>query len=144
MERPSRPRWPWPRSKATIRLSDTPDLKTLHAKIGQLTLENDFIEGALTKTTDFCVDAVQDAVTRYGSPEIFNTDQGRQFTSQEFTGFLKDRGIQVSRDGTGRWRDNVFVERLWRSLTYEEVYLHCLRDRRRRAAGGGTLPDLLQ
>ena len=77
-----------------------------------------------TLTTDFCVEAVQEAVTRCGSPEIFNTDQGCQFTSQEFTGFLKDRGIQISMDGIGRWRDNVFVERLWRSLKYEEVYLH--------------------
>lgn len=77
-----------------------------------------------TLTTDFCVEAVREAVTRYGTPEIFNTDQGCQFTSQEFTGFLKDQGIQISMDGTGRWRDNVFVERLWRSLKYEEVYLH--------------------
>ena len=61
---------------------------------------------------------------RYGTPEIFNTDQGCQFTSQEFTGLLTDHGIQISMDGTGRWRDNVFVERLWRSLKYEEVYLH--------------------
>lgn len=61
---------------------------------------------------------------RYGCPEIFNTDQGCQFTSQEFTGLLKDQGIQISMDGAGRWRDNVFVERPWRSLKYEEVYLH--------------------
>lgn len=77
-----------------------------------------------TLTTDFCVDAVQEALTRHGPPEIFNTDQGCQFTSQEFTGLLKSHGIQISMDGTGRWRDNVFVERLWRSLKYEEVYLH--------------------
>ena len=77
-----------------------------------------------TLTTDFCVEAVREAITHYGQPEIFNTDQGCQFTSQEFTGVLKDRGIQISMDGTGRWRDNVFVERLWRSLKYEEVYLH--------------------
>ena len=77
-----------------------------------------------TLTTDFCVDAVQEAITRYGTPEIFNTDQGCQFTSQEFTGLLNDHGIQISMDGAGRWRDNVFVERLWRSLKYEEVYLH--------------------
>jgi len=77
-----------------------------------------------TLTTDFCLEAIQEAVTRYGTPEIFNTDQGCQFTSQAFTGFLKDQGIQISMDGTGRWRDNVFVERLWRSLKYEEVYLH--------------------
>lgn len=77
-----------------------------------------------TLTTDFCLEAVQEAVTRHGPPEIFNTDQGCQFTSQEFTGLLNDHGIQISMDGTGRWRDNVFVERLWRSLKYEEVYLH--------------------
>lgn len=77
-----------------------------------------------TLTTDFCVEAVQEAISRYGPPEIFNTDQGCQFTSQEFTGLLQTHGIQISMDGTGRWRDNVFVERLWRSLKYEEVYLH--------------------
>lgn len=77
-----------------------------------------------TLTTDFCLEAVREAITRYGCPEIFNTDQGCQVTSQEFTGLLKDHGIQISMDGTGRWRDNVFVERLWRSLKYEEVYLH--------------------
>ena len=77
-----------------------------------------------TLTTDFCLDAVQEAITRYGTPAIFNTDQGCQFTSQEFTGFLKDHGIQISMDGKGCWRDNVFVERLWKSIKYEEVYLH--------------------
>jgi len=77
-----------------------------------------------TLTTDFCLDAVREAIMQYGRPEIFNTDQGCQFTSQEFTGLLKDQGIQISMDGKGCWRDNVFVERLWRSLKYEEVYLH--------------------
>ena len=77
-----------------------------------------------TLTTDFFLEAVQEAVTRYGPPEIFNADQGCQFTSQEFTGLLEDHGIQISMDGTGCWRDNVLVERLWRSLKYEEVYLH--------------------
>lgn len=77
-----------------------------------------------TLTTDFCLEAVREAITRYGRPAIFNTDQGCQFTSQEFTGLLKDHGIQISMDGTGRWRDNVFVERLWKSIKYEEVYLH--------------------
>jgi putative transposase len=77
-----------------------------------------------TLTTDFCLEAVREAITHYGRPEIFNTDQGCQFTSQEFTELLHDYGIQISMDGTGRWRDNVFVERLWRSLKYEEVYLH--------------------
>ena len=77
-----------------------------------------------TLTTDFCLDAVQEAITRYGTPTIFNTDQGCQFTSQEFTGLLKHHGIQISMDGKGCWRDNVFVERLWKSIKYEEVYLH--------------------
>ncbi|MBU1689093.1 MAG: IS3 family transposase [Proteobacteria bacterium] len=77
-----------------------------------------------TLTTDFCKEAVQEAITRYGKPEIFNTDQGCQFTSLDFTGLLKDHGIQISMDGKGCWRDNVFVERLWRSVKYEEVYLH--------------------
>ena len=77
-----------------------------------------------TLTTDFCLDAVREAITQYGPPEIFNTDQGCQFTSLEFTGLLKDQSIQISMDGKGCWRDNVFVERLWRSIKYEEVYLH--------------------
>lgn len=76
-----------------------------------------------TLTTDCCLDAVREAITRYGRPEIFNTDQGCQFTSLEFTGLLKDHGIKISMDGRGSWRDNVLVERLWRSLKYEEVYL---------------------
>ncbi len=76
-----------------------------------------------TLTTDFCCEAVQEAINRHGAPEIFNTDQGSQFTSLEFTGLLKDNGIRISMDGKGCWRDNVFVERLWRSLKYEEVYL---------------------
>ncbi len=70
-----------------------------------------------TFTTDFCVETVG----RYGPSEVFNTDQGCQFTSQEFTGLLAHHGIQISMDGKGCWRDNVFVERLWRSLKYEEV-----------------------
>jgi len=77
-----------------------------------------------TLTTDFCLEAVQEALARSGTPEIFNTDQGCQFTSQEFTGLLKNHGIQISMDGKGCWRDNVFVERLWKSIKYEEVYLH--------------------
>ena len=76
-----------------------------------------------TLTTDFCLEAVQEALTCYGTPEIFNTDQGCQFTSLEFTGLLKDHAIQISMDGKGCWRDNVFVERLWKSIKYEEVYL---------------------
>lgn len=77
-----------------------------------------------TLTTDFCLDAVREAISRYGTPEIFNTDQGSQFTSADFTSLLKDHGIRISMDGKGCWRDNVFVERLWRSVKYEEVYLY--------------------
>ena len=77
-----------------------------------------------TLTTDFCLDAVQEAVGSYGPPEIFKTDQGGQFTSQEFTGLLTHHGIQISMDGNGCWRDNVFVERLWTSIKYEEVSRH--------------------
>jgi putative transposase len=76
-----------------------------------------------TLTTDFCIEAVQEAIHRYGAPEIFNTDQGSQFTSLEFTQLLKDHGIAISMDGKGCWRDNVLVERLWKSIKYEEVYL---------------------
>ncbi len=76
-----------------------------------------------TLTTDFCLEAVREAIMPYGCPEIFNTDPGCQFTSLEFTGLLKDHGIKMSLDGRGSWRDNVLVERLWRSLKYEEVYL---------------------
>lgn len=77
-----------------------------------------------TLTTDFCVDALHEALRRYGTPEIFNTDQGSQFTSDDFTAVLKEAGVRISMDGKGRWVDNVFVERLWRSVKYEEVYLH--------------------
>jgi len=76
-----------------------------------------------TMDTAFCVDAVEDALRRHGTPEIFNTDQGAQFTSDAFTKVLKDAGIRISMDGKGRWIDNVFIERLWRSLKYEEIYL---------------------
>ena len=77
-----------------------------------------------TLDTAFCVEALEDAIARYGRPEIFNTDQGAQFTSDAFTGVLKQNDVQISMDGKGRWIDNVFVERLWRSVKYEEVYLH--------------------
>ena len=77
-----------------------------------------------TLSTDFCVEALEEAIARYGTPEIFNTDQGSQFTSVEFTDVLKTHGIRISMDGKGCWRDNVFVERLWKSVKYEEVYLH--------------------
>ncbi len=77
-----------------------------------------------TLTTDFCIEAVQEAINRYGKPEIFNIDQGCQLTSMEFAELLKQNTIAISMDGKGCWRDNVFVERLWRSVKYEEVYLH--------------------
>ena len=73
--------------------------------------------------TSFCIDAVEEALHRYGKPEIFNTDQGSQFTSEAFTGLLKANDIAISMDGKCCWRDNVFVERLWKSIKYEEVYL---------------------
>ena len=76
-----------------------------------------------TLDTSFCVDALEEAIEAYGAPEIFNTDQGSQFTSEEFTGVLKRHDVRISMDGKGRWVDNVFVERLWRSVKYEEVYL---------------------
>ncbi|RLA01591.1 MAG: IS3 family transposase [Gammaproteobacteria bacterium] len=72
---------------------------------------------------DFCVDALEEAIARYGRPEIFNSDQGSQFTSDDFTKVLKNNEIQISMDGKGRWVDNVFIERLWRSLKYEDIYL---------------------
>jgi len=77
-----------------------------------------------TMTTDFCVEALEEALVRFGNPEIFNTDQGSQFTAEAFTDVLKAHGVAISMDGKGRWVDNVFVERLWRSVKYEEVYLH--------------------
>jgi putative transposase len=73
--------------------------------------------------SSFCVEALEEALARYGKPEIFNTDQGSQFTSSDFTDILKDNDIRISMDGKGRWMDNVFIERLWRSLKYECVYL---------------------
>jgi len=77
-----------------------------------------------TLATDFCVAALQEALTRHGVPEIFNTDQGSQFTDDDFTAPLLAKGVRVSMDGRGRWVDNVFVERLWRSVKYEDIYLH--------------------
>jgi putative transposase len=73
--------------------------------------------------SNFCVEALEEALSRYGKPKIFNTDQGSQFTSEEFTGVLSGAGVRISMDGKGRWMDNVFIERLWRSLKYESVYL---------------------
>lgn len=76
-----------------------------------------------TLSPAFCVEALEEAIARYGIPEIFNTDQGSQFTSEAFTSILENHGVQISMDGRGRWMDNILVERLWRSVKYEEVYL---------------------
>ena len=78
---------------------------------------------SITLDTAFCIEAVEEAIARYGRPEIFNSDQGSQFTSSAFTGLLMKNRIKISMDGEGAWRDNVFVERLWRTIKYEEVYL---------------------
>lgn len=94
-----------------------------------------------TLTADFCVEAVQEAIIKYGKPEIFNTDQGSQFTGHEFTHLLKTNHIAISMDGKGSWRDNVFVERLWRSIKYEEVYLHAYDSVHAAKKGIGTYLD---
>lgn len=78
---------------------------------------------SITMDVSFCIEAVEEALGKYGAPEILNSDQGSQFTSMAFTSLLRDNGIAISMDGRGAWRDNVFVERLWRSIKYEEVYL---------------------
>lgn len=78
---------------------------------------------SITMDVAFCIEAVEEAIARFGKPEIFNTDQGLQFTSREFTALLIGAGIKISMDGKGAWRDNVFVERIWKSVKYEEVYL---------------------
>ena len=79
----------------------------------------------LSNTLDsaFCVDALEEAITKYGCPDIFNTDQGSQFTAEVFTNILRSNSIDISMDGKGRWRDNVFIERLWKSVKYEDIYL---------------------
>lgn len=84
----------------------------------------------LSNTLDvrFCLEALHEAITRYGTPEIFNTDQGAQFTSEPFTTTLLQHNIRISMDGKGRWKDNVFIERFWRTLKYEEVYLRAYTD----------------
>lgn len=82
-----------------------------------------------TLEADFCVDALQDALIK-GKPEIFNTDQGSQFTGEAFTGLLKQQGVRISMDGKGSYNDNLFIERLWRTVKYEEVYLKAYQDAR--------------
>ena len=79
---------------------------------------------SITMDASFCIEALEEALSRNEKPEVFNTDQGSQFTSEAFTRRLKENGIRISMDGRGRWRDNVFVERIWKSIKYEEVYLH--------------------
>ena len=79
---------------------------------------------AITLESCHAVDVLQEAFNRHGKPEIVNTDQGNQFTAQEFIEIVKDQGCKVSMDGRGAWRDNIFVERLWKSVKYERVYLH--------------------
>ena len=90
-----------------------------------------------TMDVEFCIEALQDALMRYGTPDIFNTDQGSQFRTPRFTGILEDRQIRISMDGRGRWLDNVFIERLWRSLKYECVYLHAFETGSELRAGLG-------
>jgi putative transposase len=91
-----------------------------------------------TMDVSFCVSALEEALARFGKPEIFNTDQGSQFTSTAFTGTLAAAEIRISMDGRGRWMDNVFIERLWRSLKYEDVYLKGYADGRQAKAGIGA------
>ena len=97
----------------------------------------------LSNTMDagFCVAALEEALARFGKPEIFNTDQGSQFTSQAFTSMLRDAEVRISMDGRGRWMDNVFIERLWRSVKYECVYLHAYETGSEARAGIGNWMD---
>jgi putative transposase len=90
---------------------------------------------SISMDASFCVEALQEALAKYGPPEIFNSDQGSQFTADAFTEPLKALGVQISMDGRGAWRDNVFVERLWKSVKYEEVYLHAYDDVAQAKAG---------
>jgi putative transposase len=90
-----------------------------------------------TMTVDFCVEALEEALRHHGTPEMFNSDQGAQFTSPDFTGVLKREGITISMDGKGRATDNIFIERVWRSLKYEDVYLHAYRTLAEAAVGIG-------
>ena len=90
----------------------------------------------------FCVETLEDALAKHGKPEIFNTDQGSQFTGAAFTGVLAAHEVKISMDGKGAWRDNVFVERLWRSVKYEEVYLHAYDSVTEARTGIGRYLDL--
>ncbi len=97
-----------------------------------------------TMDVEFCIEALEEALARFGRPEIFNTDQGSQFTSPRFTGVLQAAGVRISMDGRGRWMDNVFIERLWRSLKYECVYLHAFETGTGTAGGADRVDRLLQ
>jgi putative transposase len=97
---------------------------------------------SITMDAAFCVEALEEALARHGKPEIFNTDQGSQFTGASFTGVLAANDIRISMDGKGAWRDNVFVERLWRTIKYEEVYLHAYESVSAARAGIGRYLDL--
>ena len=88
-----------------------------------------------TMDTSFCLEALEEALARFGKPEIFNTDQGSQFTSQAFTGALERAGVRISMDGRGRFLDNIFIERLWRSMKHEDIYLKHYADGREARAG---------
>ena len=97
---------------------------------------------SISMDSEFCIDALEEALAKYGKPDIFNTDQGSQFTSEAFTGVLKREGIRISMDGKGCWRDNVFVERVWRSIKYEEVYLRAYASVSEAKQGIGKYIDL--
>ena len=96
---------------------------------------------SITMEADFCIEALEEAFAKYGQSEIFNTDQGSQFSSLDFTSALKARQIEISMDGRGSWRDNVFVERLWKSVKYEEVYLHAYESVSQAKTGIGRYLD---
>ena len=96
---------------------------------------------SVTMEADFCVAALEEALAKHGKPEIFNTDQGSQFTGEAFTSVLIKNDIKISMDGKGAWRDNVFVERLWKSVKYEEVYLHAYENVAAARAGIGRYLD---
>ena len=97
---------------------------------------------SITMEASFCVEALEEAMAKHGKPEIFNTDQGSQFTCPAFTGVLERNGIRISMDGKGAWRDNVFVERLWRTIKYEEVYLRAYESVSAAREGIGRYLDL--
>ena len=99
---------------------------------------------SITMEAAFCVETLEDALARHGKPDIFNTDQGSQFTGSAFTGVLANKDIAISMDGKGAWRDNVFVERLWRSVKYEEVYLRAYDSVTEARASIGRYLELLQ